>query len=274
MSSEAAGAPGPTPREPRSIPAFLSEVSERGWAVFPSALDAKLGDLLRADLDRASAVCRAVQVKNGLAENTDGTVHHAVILGGAFLELLGRLPVVPHLRAYFEGNFILNSFGGVTNLRARPSYVSVPHRDVRTFTGDLHLMMNMMVLLDDFTLSNGATFLLTGSHRVPDRPPEADFFSNADRLVAPAGTLVLFDSNLWHAAGPNHTDAPRRVLTLTFTRPFLKQQLDYPRALGYGEGDRFPEDLRQMLGYNARVPATLEEWYQPPERRMYKPGQG
>jgi hypothetical protein len=29
-----------------------------------------------------------------------------------------------------------------------------------------------------------------------------------------------------------------------------------------------------MLGYNARVPATLEEWYQPPERRMYKPGQG
>ena len=24
-----------------------------------------------------SSICRAVQVKNGLAENTDGTVHHA-----------------------------------------------------------------------------------------------------------------------------------------------------------------------------------------------------
>ena len=269
-----AAAPGPTPRDPASLATFSSEVSERGWAVFPSALDENLAERLRADLERASAVCRAVQVKNGLAENTDGTVHHAVILGGAFLELLGRLPVVPHLRAYFEGNFILNSFGAVTNLKARPSYVSVPHRDVRTFTGDVHLMMNMMVLLDDFTLSNGATYLLSGSHRVPDPPSEADFFASADRLVAPSGSIVLFDSNLWHAAGPNHTDQARRVLTLTFTRPFLKQQLDYPRALGYEDGGRFPEDVRQLLGYNARVPATLEEWYQPPERRMYKPGQG
>ncbi len=256
------------------VPAFLDEVAERGWAVFPSVLGAVLVERLRADLAQASAVCRAVQVKNGLAANTDGTVHHAVIMGGAFLELLERLPVVPHLRAYFQGNFILNSFGGVTNLRDRPSYVSVPHRDIRTFSGDLHLMVNMMVLLDEFTLSNGATYLLTGSHRAPDRPAEDHFFAAASRLVAPPGSIVLFDSNLWHAAGANHTDGPRRVLTLTFTRPFLKQQLDYPRALGYDRGPGFPEDLRQILGYNARVPATLEEWYQPPERRMYKPGQG
>jgi hypothetical protein len=29
-----------------------------------------------------------------------------------------------------------------------------------------------------------------------------------------------------------------------------------------------------VLGYNARVPATLDEWYQPPERRMYRSDQG
>jgi hypothetical protein len=274
MSADAPEGAGRTRRETTSVPVFLREVAERGWAVFPSALEPDLVERLRADLTRASSVCRTVQVQNGLAENTDGTVHHAVIMGGAFLELLERLPVVPHLRSYFEGNFILNSFGGVTNLRARPSYVSVPHRDIRTFSGGLHLMVNMMVLLDDFTVSNGATYLLTGSHLAPDRPAEAHFFAAADRLVAPSGSIVLFDSNLWHAAGPNHTDGPRRVLTLTFTRPFLKQQLDYPRALGYDRGDQFPEEVRQILGYNARVPATLEEWYQPPERRMYKPGQG
>ena len=123
-----------------SVSAFLREVAERGWAVFPSALAVDLVERLRSDLARASSVCRAVQVKNGLAENTDGTVHHAVILGGAFLELLERLPVVSHLRAFFDGNFILNSFGGVTNLRDRPSYVSIPHRDIRTFSGDLHLV--------------------------------------------------------------------------------------------------------------------------------------
>jgi len=35
-----------------------------------------------------------------------------------------------------------------------------------------------------------------------------------------------------------------------------------------------PEPLRQVLGYHARTPASLEEWYQPPEGRFYRPGQG
>jgi ectoine hydroxylase-related dioxygenase (phytanoyl-CoA dioxygenase family) len=41
-------------------------------------------------------------------------------------------------------------------------------------------------------------------------------------------------------------------------------------------GEDFPknEKMRQLLGYNSRVPASHDEWYQPPEKRMYKPGQG
>jgi ectoine hydroxylase-related dioxygenase (phytanoyl-CoA dioxygenase family) len=72
----------------------------------------------------------------------------------------------------------------------------------------------------------------------------------------------------------NTSVGPRRALTIAFTRPFMKQQLDYPRALGYHRRDTFSPRLRQLLGYNARVPASLEEWYQPPERRLYQRDQG
>ena len=89
-----------------------------------------------------------------------------------------------------------------------------------------------------------------------------------------AGSIVVFDSNLWHAAGENKTERPRRALTLAFTRPFVKQQLDYPRALGVERAATLSPELRQLLGYNARVPASLDEWYQPPERRMYRRDQG
>jgi hypothetical protein len=58
-----------------------------------------------------------------------------------------------------------------------------------------------------------------------------------------------------------------------FCRPFIKPQFDYPRALGYERDDWSPY-LRQLLGYNARIPASLEEWYQPIENRMYLPDQG
>jgi len=84
----------------------------------------------------------------------------------------------------------------------------------------------------------------------------------------------MFDSNLWHAAGINRSDRPRRALTLAFTRPFMKQQLDYPRALGYARREALSPTLRQLLGYNARVPASLDEWYQPPDKRLYKREQG
>ena len=66
----------------------------------------------------------------------------------------------------------------------------------------------------------------------------------------------------------------KEVLPMAFTRPFLKPQLDYPRVLGYQYGERLSENLRQVLGYNARVPENPDEYYQPVEKRIYQPGQG
>jgi ectoine hydroxylase-related dioxygenase (phytanoyl-CoA dioxygenase family) len=115
---------------------------------------------------------------------------------------------------------------------------------------------------------------MSGSHRSADKPSDEQFFKNAARAVGSAGSVVIFNSNLWHAAGANTTRAARRALTIVFTKPFMKQQLDYPRALGYDRASEFSEPVRQVLGYNARVPSSLDEWYQPPEKRLYQRNQG
>jgi ectoine hydroxylase-related dioxygenase (phytanoyl-CoA dioxygenase family) len=136
------------------------------------------------------------------------------------------------------------------------------------------MMINMLVMVDDFTLENGATYLLSGSHLKDEKPSERNFYDRAERAIGKAGSILMFDSLLWHAAGINRTSAERRALTLAFTRPFQKQQMDYPRVLGYKAMDSFDEDLKQILGYNSRVPTSLDEWYQPPAKRFYRPGQG
>ena len=135
-------------------------------------------------------------------------------------------------------------------------------------------MAQLLVMLDDFTEANGATYFLAGSHRMREKPSDDLFFARAARATGRAGSIVIFDSKLWHAAGVNATDRPRRALTLAFTRPFVKQQLDYPRALGYERAETLSPALRQVLGYDARVPVTLDDWYQPPDKRMYKRDQG
>ncbi len=253
---------------------LFTRLCEHGWVLLPSIVGAEFVDRLARELDRACADQREVQLRNGVGNGTRGTVHHLPCAGGPFLELLEHDHGQPLLEQYFQGPYILNTFGGLLNLPHDPSYVIRIHRDQRTFSGDLHLMAQLLVMLDDFTEDNGATYLLTGSHRLREKPSDDVFFARAARAVGPAGSIVVFDSNLWHAAGVNRTDRPRRALTLAFTRPFIKQQLDYPRTLGYERRESFSPALRQLLGYNARVPASLDEWYQPPSKRMYQRDQG
>ncbi len=253
-----------------SLKEFDEEMKRHGWLLIPGVLSVARVDELNQALAQAHKKCRELQVKKGVGERTDGTVHHLVALGDTFIRLLEELDIDAYLSHYFAGKYILNSFGGVINLTDSDTYVMNRHRDVRTYVDSIHLMINVLVMLDDFTLDNGATHWLSGSHLSPETPDETEFFQRADRAVGKKGDILMWDSNLWHATGANHTGDVRRALTLTYTKPFLKQQMDYPRAIGYDQAQHLSEELRQILGYNARVPATLDEWYQPTESRMYK----
>lgn len=246
----------------------------RGWAIVEGLVPMPLVVRMLNDMEQAYEICRAAQLRNGIGEKTPGTLHHLIGLGESFLEYLELNHAGPWIERYFGGKYILNSFGGNINSPEHGSYANVIHRDIRTFSGDHRLLLNTLVMLDAFSVENGATHLLTGGHRLADRPADDFFWHNSVQAVAPAGSVLLFDSNLWHAAGRNRTDRPRRSVTPMYSRPYFKQGFDYPRALGYERGASFSEEMRQVLGYNARVPATLDEWYQPPERRMYRADQG
>ncbi|MBU1378797.1 MAG: phytanoyl-CoA dioxygenase family protein [Alphaproteobacteria bacterium] len=244
----------------------------QGWSRFDSVVPEPELKQLRAALDDACAQCREVQLRNGLP-NTEGTAHHVLVFEGPFMDFLTRYSLDAQIEAFFQSQYILNSFGAVVTHKDAASYAMNLHRDVRTFTGELKLILNMLVMLDDFTLENGATHLLTGSHARPDRPSPEAFARDSDRLTGKAGTICLFDSNLWHAAGQNRTDTPRRAITLTFSKAMIKPQFDFIRFFGEERVVKMEPRLRQMLGWDARVPASLDEWYQPVERRLYKPGQ-
>lgn len=258
-----------------SMSRYADDMRERGWVVLEGAVGAALTERMRDDLDRAWDICRAVQIRNGVATDAELTVHHLIGQGESFMRFIDEMePLMPYIECYFDGKFILNSFGGAINTRGRTSYAQRVHRDIRAFSGDMPLLLNTLVMLDEFTPDNGATYLLSGSQKSDDKPTDEVFFSRADRALGPAGSIVIFNSNLWHAGGANMTDRPRRSVTPMFCKPFIKQQFDYPRAVGYERGDALLPHTRQVLGYNARVPATLDEWYQPRERRMYRPDQG
>ncbi|COW30884.1 Uncharacterised protein [Mycobacterium tuberculosis] len=59
-----------------------------------------------------------------------------------------------------------------------------------------------------------------------------------------------------------------------FTRSFFKQQIDYVRALGDAVVLEQPARTQQLLGWYSRVVTNLDEYYQPPDKRLYRKGQG
>src|SRR5207253_10634808 len=115
----------------RDLPTFQSQMRSRGWAIFDSFVEPRLVAQMQADLARAYGICRAVQLKNGIAVNTEGTLHHLIGLGDSFLEMLDRYEaIMPYLESYFRGKLILNSFGG-NILEKSSSYATAVHRDIR-----------------------------------------------------------------------------------------------------------------------------------------------
>ena len=102
-------------------------------------------------------------------------------------------------------------------------------------------------------------------------PTKEAFYAGAEKMLGKAGSVAVFNSDLVHAGGLNTTEKPRRCIIYTLHRPFIKQQFDYSTLIDESEDSPW---LKQLLGYKSRTARTLDEWYQPPERRMYQAGQG
>jgi ectoine hydroxylase-related dioxygenase (phytanoyl-CoA dioxygenase family) len=258
----------------RTINDFKTSLDGYGWIVYVNAIEDNFINRINDDIQDGYIRRRNIQIKNGVSTIMDGTLHHLLERDNFSIPLLERMYCADEITQYFEGKYILNGMNGVIHSKQEHPYLSNMHRDIRTFMSETKLLLQMIITLDDFTLQNGATYFLSGSHKSAVRPDEEHFFKAADRAVTTKGSIILFDSNLWHAAGENFTPAPRRALTLGFTLPFFKPQMDYPRFLGYDFVAGLKPELRQIIGYNARIPANLNEYYQPPHLRMYQRDQG
>jgi ectoine hydroxylase-related dioxygenase (phytanoyl-CoA dioxygenase family) len=206
-----------------------------------------------------------------------GVLRNMVAYDDHFLRLL-ELPemlavvdavIAPTAVLHLQNGFVLPPADGDTR-----SFQHAFHMDFPRHMGGYVASVNVMLAIDPYTTDNGATLVVPGTHQHPQRPPDAYLDAAAVPVVCPAGSMIVFDSTLWHAAGQNRSGADRLGINHQFTRSFLKQQIDYVRALGDERVEAQPPRTQQLLGWYTRVVTSLDEYYQPAERRLYRPGQG
>lgn len=257
-----------------NINQMLDDLDRKGWVLVGNVYDEQLVESVKSEFYEHAHSFREIQARKGISDQVVNASHHTLILCRRMLGLLEENSVSPLLEAFFNGKYILNTMGLSFMPPAGKVYTQNIHRDVRSFTGDMRLWINSLIMLDDSTPDNGATWLLEGSHKRDGKPDQEYFYKNAVRATGKKGDVLVFDGNIWHSAGINKTDKTRHIITPIYSRPYIKQQLDYPKAFGKDFGRIISPHLKQLLGYNALVPVTLDEFYQKDEDRFYKKDQG
>ena len=134
---------------------FANKIEIDGWVAIPNLLSLGQVKNLCVAMENSYAVCREIQTKNKLPL-TDGTVHHLLGQDSVYLDFFENNLLLDFIDSFFGSKSIINSYGGVINLPSKNSYVHDVHRDIRSFSEE-YVMLNMLIMLDDFTLENGAT---------------------------------------------------------------------------------------------------------------------
>jgi len=127
--------------------------------------------------------------------------------------------------------------------------------------------------LDDFNEHNGGTFVLPGSHHTKITPTKDIFDKNSKRIICKKGSLIIFNARVWHRAGENNTNEFRHSLTMNICRPYMKQRCDWVRFIPTEITDQLNPLARRIIGFDTRLPTSLEEFFQPEDKRLYKAGQ-
>lgn len=248
--------------------AAANQFVEHGWTTISLSFDsAEIEDLKRC----LQTAIHKEDAWHGSAARTDAAMVLVCPLYEArFAEVLAE-PVLFELISRLLGDqSIVYAYTSSSMPPAGGNMSNRVHNDCARDTGEFLSNIGVTFALDDFTEDNGATWFLPDSRYRRDCPSSEEFFASANRALLPAGSAFVFDARLWHAGGVNTTTNWRHALTVNFCHPWMKQRLDLPRLLGEGYRGNVTERAAQRLGYDAQVPASYYEYYQPEHRRPYR----
>lgn len=128
---------------------------------------------------------------------------------------LAARPIIDVCEALFGPHARISSIAGTVHAPGTQRgelHVDWPHKHsnescIRQPLGNTVAHLVTFWMLTDFTLENGATIILPGSHRALTEPEPIE--ETEVRLLGRAGDVGLMDARTWHAVAPNLSQRDR-----------------------------------------------------------------
>lgn len=217
------------------LAANCRELAMNGWTVIEQAASLVFNDRLRA---------RIIELASGSGTN--------MLL--AKDPLFAEAVLNPKLLAMAEFSvgrgFLLSQVAG--SVRLEGARVIGLHADSNWLPAPFpahNMLLTGCWVCDEFTRDGGSTLLIPGSNTLRRHPNAEEIRALAGALAVecPAGSVVLWDGNLWHSNFPRRIDGERVVCHITYSRLMMRPVEDY-RASGDELIERHGERMAQLLG--------------------------
>ena len=112
-------------------------------------------------------------------------------------------------------------------------------------------VLNIMWMMSDFTIANGATRLVPGSH-LSGGVPSGEVRDDEIQVEGNAGSLLAWEGRTWHASGLNTSNCPRIGLITYFGGPMIRTLTNYTLGLRSEVKSELSNELLGLLGFAVR----------------------
>jgi ectoine hydroxylase-related dioxygenase (phytanoyl-CoA dioxygenase family) len=128
------------------------------------------------------------------------------------------------------------------------------HSDSRLPGINYCIVANVLWMIDDFTITNGATRVVPGSHKFMQFAEDGKKYDEEILVTGKRGSALIFNANLWHGGGPNFDGSSRWAIALGYARWFIKPAFDYMLNTPTEVYDQLSDKQKEILGFNCIAP--------------------
>ncbi len=236
------------------------ELRARGYTILPGVISQTQVEQLREIVDALFRLHDPLIDFVGLNIATDGRpdgrVPDAAVFGrefkfasclltkhSAFWPLVSAEPVISLIRSIIGADCVLSSLNSLEPLQGHGHQPL--HRDEGPVGPEGFVTANSIWVLDSMDVENGATRVVPGTHLTAEIADDAD--PRLRYAEAAAGSVVVTNAHVLHAASLNRDGRRRRVIHAYFTRRGRSVQTDFKHYGSPAAIASLPQSCRDLL---------------------------
>jgi hypothetical protein len=229
--------------------AHIDEIAERGWTVIPDGIAPALVDALAGDLDRLERELEVAPADNSFEGRSTKRIYNLVARGELWWQVPVHPVVLPVVEGVLDGGCLISSLSSINigpgetaqPIHADDQLIPIPKPHPAT-------VCNTMWALTDFTEANGATRLISGSHKADSSPVFGQHYESIPAEMS-KGSVLVWHGSLWHGGGANQTDQARIGVAMNYCAGYIRQQENQQLGIPADVVARMPKRLQELVGY-------------------------